>query len=215
MWSIVRLGSLGYPISIGEEEVQHEEPKSLADELFENSLDIAKSALDTCFIRGIKHGTLDPQKYGAYEVQDCAYVDHGSTILKLLAEKAQAHELPHLKEFADKHAQSWQGVAVQMLQMWHLTDPKAVALCDAVKNYQKFEERILDKYQPYYVILSLLPCQKLWTWLGEELKPYANVNNVYSSWINECSQPQAIKAAKEWDKFLEDHKEKLCSVQLR
>ena len=59
----------------------HFKAKNLAEKLFNNSLDIAKSALDTCFIQGIKNGTLDPRDYGAYAVQDSVYISHGKVEL--------------------------------------------------------------------------------------------------------------------------------------
>ena len=93
-----------------------------------------------------------------------------------------------------------------MLQQWHLKDPETVVLCDAAKNYLAFEKRILDNYHPYYTILSLLPCNMLWIWLGRELKPFANANNVYSFWIDEFSKSNNVAAVAAWAKFLEAHK---------
>ena len=59
---------------------KRQDTESLADKLFESSLDVANATLGTEFIQGIKTGTLDPTCYGGYTVQDAVYVHHGRTV---------------------------------------------------------------------------------------------------------------------------------------
>ena len=49
----------------------------LAYEIFDINDDVAKRALETKFIQGIKTGRLDPTEYGGYTVQDAIYCYHG------------------------------------------------------------------------------------------------------------------------------------------
>ena len=87
-----------------------------------------------------------------------------------------------------------------MFQQWHLADPKAVSLGPAAQNYLDYQNRVLAKYSPYYMILSLLPCDMLWEWLGNELKPLSTPSNLYSFWIDENS-----KGNRNWEDFVDAH----------
>ena len=38
--------------------------------------------------------------------------------------------------------------------------------------------------EPIYTALSLLPCERLWPWIGEQIKGSVNTFGVYKAWIH-------------------------------
>ena len=70
-----------------------------------------------------------------------------------------------------------------MLTQWHISDPSNVVLNSAAEAYKNFMEEAFLTLPPYNVIIALLPCDRLWNWLGEKLLPFVSATNSYSFWI--------------------------------
>lgn len=87
-----------------------------------------------------------------------------------------------------------------MFQQWNLAGASAVSLTVAAQNYLDYQNRVLKSFPPYYMIMSLLPCDMLWEWLGKELHPYAGPNNLYSFWITENDT-----GSQTWEDFVDAH----------
>ncbi|XP_062517571.1 uncharacterized protein LOC134192828 [Corticium candelabrum] len=181
---------------------------NFAQELFSESMDLAHEALHTQFIQGIKAGTLDPTVYGGYTVQDAAYVYNGQRWADLFVElnkKAAGKKgLCDLANFAQHEAKSWRSFAQQLLKDWHISEPSAVVLNKAAKDYQKFKEDVFTSYPPYYMIIALLPCDRLWAWLAKTLEPFATKPNLYAFWIT-----GNISTSDHWNNFVNCHASKL------
>ncbi|XP_062518210.1 uncharacterized protein LOC134193393 isoform X2 [Corticium candelabrum] len=176
---------------------------NFAQKLFSESMDLARKALDTQFIQGIKAGTLDPTVYGGYTVQDAAYVYNGADLFVKLNKEAAEQGLCDLANFAQHEAKSWGSFAQQMLKNWHISEPSAVALNIAAKDYQKFKEDVFESSPPYYMIIALLPCNRLWAWLAKTLEPFATESNLYAFWIT-----GNISTNDHWDNFVNHHASK-------
>ena len=91
-----------------------------------------------------------------------------------------------------------------MLKEWHISESSAVALNKAAKDYQKFKEDVFESLPPYYMIIALLPCDRLWAWLAKTLEPFATESNLYAFWIT-----GNISTSDHWNNFVNHHASKL------
>ena len=76
----------------------------LAALLWDESQDLAHAALESDYIQGIRKGTLKPNAYGQYSVQDVAYCHYGLDDWRSAAARA-TH--PAFKTFVEARVKSW------------------------------------------------------------------------------------------------------------
>ncbi len=146
---------------------------------------IAEEALNTDYIQGIKNGSLDPNNYGQYTLQDAVYCAHGQDDYKAIETRAQAAGYSQLGAFAKARFDSYATYDTETFKESHIADASAVAPGDAVQAYIDFEHRIANEWHPIYGLICMIPCDQLWPWLATELKSNAGSENLYSFWITE------------------------------
>ena len=147
--------------------------------------DIAQEALASDYIQGIKNGTLDPNKYGQYTVQDAAYCYNAAADYQTIEERAKNEGHPELSAFAQARLESYQKYNESFLEEWHIASGNAVVPSPAVKTYIDFEHGVAHQLPPIYGVIAMIPCDELWPWLATQLKDDAGPNNLYSFWITE------------------------------
>ena len=154
----------------------------LAAKLWEGSQDLAQAAFESEYIQGIKKGSLDPNLYGQYSVQDVAYCHYGLDDWRCAAARA-IH--PEMKHFAQARIKSWTTYAQETYKAWHIADPKAIRLSAAAQAYADFESEVARTYEPVYAAVVMTPCDRLWSWLAHELASAKMETNLYNFWIEE------------------------------
>ena len=154
----------------------------LSERLWQRSQDLARAALESDYIQGIRQGTLDPNAYGQYSVQDVAYCHHGLDDWRAAAARA-TH--PSVRSFAEARVKSWESYVEDTYAAWHITDPSAVRLGDAAQAYASFESEVATTYDPIYTVVVMTPCDRLWSWLAQQLRADATSSNLYRFWIEE------------------------------
>ena len=177
---------------------------SLSTELWKGSQDLAAKALDSDYIQGIKHGTLNPNYYGQYSVQDTAYLYNGLNDWRTVVARA-TH--PDVKAFAEARVKSWTAYIQETFGAWHIADPTAVKLSPAAQAYVELERDVAHNYAPLYAVVVMLPTESLWYWLATQLKSYAVETNVYSFWINQNAQYGS--AGQRLEQFIDAHVDSL------
>ena len=95
-----------------------------------------------------------------------------------------------------------------MLTQWHISDPSNVVLNSPAEAYKNFMEEAFLTLPPYNVIIALLPCDRLWNWLGEQLLPFVSATNSYSFWIVQ----QNANANNRMSSFVDNTHLSLCFV---
>ncbi len=150
--------------------------------LWDQSQDLARAALESDYIQGIGKGTLKPDAYGQYSVQDVAYCHYGLEDWRAAADRA-THA--GLKTFAEARVKSWVKSTKEIFDAWHIQDPSAVKLCAAAQDYADFESEVARTYDPIYAAVVMTPCDRLWSWLAQQLAPDAVPTNLYTFWIKE------------------------------
>lgn len=157
---------------------------SLSARLWKECEDIAEKALESDFVQGIGMGTLGPDLYGQYTVQDCAYCAYAENDYRDLEQRAVAAGEPVLAAFARARHEGFVKYNQASLPRWHISDVKALALNRAARQYIDHEHHAATRLLPIYGVLAQLPCSQLWPWLANKLKAGSPPNNLYQSWIS-------------------------------
>ena len=111
-------------------------PDAISSRLWAACQDVAEEALQTQFMQGLGNGTLSPDHYGQYTVQDCAYCAAAANDYETLEELATAANEPVLAQFAKAHYTSYEQWVVQTyLPAWHIKEPDALLLNEAAKAF--------------------------------------------------------------------------------
>lgn len=155
--------------------------ESLSTRLWHNAQDLAEAALASDYIQGIQSGLLNPNYYGQYSVQDVVYCHNGVVDWQAVARRAQR---PEVKQFAQARVKSWQAYAAETYGDWHISDPTAVSLSSAAQTYADFESEVCRTYDPLYAVVVMIPCDRLWYWLSNQIKPNGASPNAYQFWID-------------------------------
>ncbi len=160
--------------------------------LWNNNLSIAKKALQTGFIQGIKEGNLDVNDYGSYVVMDAYYCFEAAD--DYLTAAGRASGFPPLQAFLEHKHQSYQNYNEQFSQQWKIGGTSCLLPDQAVLNYSKLEKRCCTEENPIYALIVMLPCEYLWAWLAEQISEFATDSNLYSFWITGNSDPSGAFA---------------------
>ena len=158
---------------------------SISWNLWLKSQDIAKEALASDYVQGIKNGLLHPNQYGQYTVQDAAYCYHAKNDYQTIVNRAVSAGLTPLAAFAEARLESYENYNADFLKDWHISSGEAVLPNPAVKAYIDFESHVANNLDPIYGIIAMIPCDELWPWLATELHSYGTPDNLYSFWIKE------------------------------
>jgi thiaminase (transcriptional activator TenA) len=143
--------------------------------------DIAQEALNTLYIQGIGEGNLNPDDYGQYTIEDCAYCFNAQNEYLITVNRAQADGYPELAAFAQARHDSYVKYTNELFAAWHLENPSALAPGPAAQLYINYEHYIACVAFPIYGVVDMIPCDQLWTWLATQLP--TNPSNIYDFWI--------------------------------
>lgn len=163
---------------------------SLFWKMWEASKPIAETALQTPFIQGIGAGTLDPVRYGSFNVNDAYYCFNGVSDYRTAAQRAVDKGL---KRFIEAKYESYQKYNEAFTQIWHVKDASSIIPSHVCQEYSDFETHIASKEDPIYCLVAMLPCEYLWAWLGERLSP-PKPENLYAPWVKENNDPSGAYA---------------------
>jgi thiaminase (transcriptional activator TenA) len=161
-------------------------PDSLFWKMWSSCTGIAQEALQTPFIQGIKSGTLDPIRYGGFNVNDAYYCFHGAQ--DYLASARRAAD-PTLQMFLNKKHSSYQKYNATFPGIWRIRDCAGIVPFEVCQQYSDFEITVASQEDPIYCLIVMLPCEYLWYWLAVQLgspKP----ENLYASWVTGNDSPK-------------------------
>ena len=153
---------------------------SLFWQMWNACTDIAEAALKTDFVQGIKHGNLNPQTYGAFNISDAYYCFHGAEDYQTAANRA-TH--PVLKAFLQHKHDSYESYNNTFPDTWRVKDGSSIVPTAVCQQYSDFESPVCANEEPIYALVAMLPCEYLWSWLGAQLAGN-EANNLYADWIS-------------------------------
>eukprot|EP00794_Sanderia_malayensis_P012374 gene12374-13647_t len=186
----------------------------LTEWLWNQTKEYHQLALDTPFIQGMKTGTLNPILFGIYNLQDAVYCYNSITCLNLVAKKSTGD----MKTFAENKEKTYKEYTDILFKKWHVLDPPTsvemggwegpyVLLINNVKckfgrGYSKHELSVAESMDPIYSFIAMIPCSRLWPWLGQQLKDFRDLFGVYKEWIDDNLAGNGYRLL---EKFVEDH----------
>lgn len=134
-------------------------------------------------MQGMVRGTLNPNEYGGYMVQDTAYLSHAVKALQLAAKQMELTN-PIFAHFYMLQAEKYNTYYQAMLKTWRLDDVGNVALGPAAKTYVLYQS-VLSQEDPRYLSIAMLPCTMLWPQMARELFGSLEKTSPYGVWFKE------------------------------
>ena len=150
---------------------------------FQKNLQFAQKSLGSSYMQGIKNASLNPDRYGAFMIQDAFYCIEGVKTLEIASLKADRY--PEIKKVIDQVYRFYKDyVDTVILPNWTIKGTDSIEVRNGFKAYCELERKVANEREPIYMLVTLLPCYYLWAWLANQLKEYEN-NNIYGKWIRE------------------------------
>ncbi|KAK3598232.1 hypothetical protein CHS0354_017914 [Potamilus streckersoni] len=172
----------------------------LSEYLWQSTKSQQEDALKSKFIQGLQYGKLDPADFGGYMVQDSVYCYYSKESIDTAAEKATD---PTLKFFLEKRSESYKKYYEELFTTWHIRDPTGIDLSKACADYAALEKNVAETMASLYLVVALIPCSKLWPWLGKQISDPPHNFGVYESWVNSNLDPN-YDGYKKLDKIIDD-----------
>jgi len=171
---------------------------TLAETLWQENQDLAIACLQHPFVQGIGNGSLDKAKFSHYVGQDAFFLEAFARAYSIAAAKAPDwrgfqvfHELAggvlHELTLHEGYAAQW-GV-----------DLRSVQPGPATRRYTDFLLATAWSQTVGVTAVAMLPCMKLYAFLGQALAASGIPNHAYADWIRTYSsaefEPLAVQLA--------------------
>ncbi|GAB4462761.1 MAG: hypothetical protein OHK0037_14200 [Elainellaceae cyanobacterium] len=161
----------------------------LAETLWQENQDLAIACLQHPFVQGIGDGSLDKAKFSGYVGQDAFFLEAFARAYSIAAAKAPDwqgfqvfHELAggvlHELTLHEGYAAQW-GVDLRSVQ------PGA-----ATRRYTDFLLATAWSQTVGVTAVAMLPCMKLYAFLGQELAKSGIPTHAYTDWIRTYSSAE-------------------------
>ena len=134
------------------------------------------------FIEGMVQGTLDPDAFSAFELQDAVYLGKTRIILR---ETATTMTSSH-PSFADmyniqagKYDQHYQA----LLSKKNMQEANSVVMGPVTKQYLEFLTQLSTKKDPRLLAFGVLPCSQSWRFISGQLIGKVDPKSEYKGWF--------------------------------
>ncbi|XP_028254851.1 uncharacterized protein LOC114431500 [Parambassis ranga] len=147
------------------------------DQLWAENQDVADHTLHTPFLQHMQLGDLQADHYVAFMIQDFYYLVQVTDMLKEMSDK----ELPEdLSIFMKDRYDSYKKYADATLQQFSLRSVSDITPGPAIEKYLSDYKGIMEEQDPIFFAVALLPCERLWLWLANQLVETGC--NAYFTW---------------------------------
>ncbi|WP_088890820.1 TenA family protein [Leptolyngbya ohadii] len=180
---------------------------SIAAELWEANQDLAIACLNNAFVQGIGDGSLPKSKFAYYVGQDAFFLEAFARAYSIAAAKApdwQGFGIFHnLAEGVLQELQLHQNYATQWGVNLQDVEPGATT-----RRYTDFLLATAWSQDVGVTTAAMLPCMKLYAFLGQKLAANGIPDHAYSDWIRTYSsnefEPLADQLAALADRYTAD-----------
>jgi len=159
---------------------------SFSQDLFNNatSVTIRNAAKETKFIQGMANGTLDPDDYGGYMVQDAAYCFNAVGAFDFAAQQMQLQGKLEFSLLYRVQSESYKSYNQEFVKTWRLKNTDSVVMGPAAEMYVGYESA-LSRQDAKFLSIAMLPCTMLWPWIAGELIDSVDKKNPYYGWFED------------------------------
>ena len=173
------------------------EGQKLSDYLWEQTDRYQQQALDTNIIHGVREYCLNPSEFGGFMVDDSAFSYEVMKSFQIAAKRSGSNETVH--KFLESEANLWKSSWEFLHDVWHIKKTEGIKVGKAASTYMDHIRNVAITEHPVYTILALIPCIKLWPWLGEQIGSGTKDFGVYTSWVEESFDPSTLDYLKYQD----------------
>ncbi|XP_052074199.1 uncharacterized protein LOC127712047 [Mytilus californianus] len=115
-----------------------------------------------------------------------------------LSVAAKRAEMSPLKIFLEHESSDYKSYYEDLFDKWHIRDGEAIYLGKECQEYVDTVADVASKDDAYYMLVALIPCARLWPWLGQQLTA-AKVCKIvinddfgaYTDWVNSNFNPSS------------------------
>lgn len=159
---------------------------SFSQQLFNNetSVKIRNAAKDSMFIQGMASGTLHPDDYGNYMVQDAAYCFNVVEAFDVAANEIQSQGKPEFALMYRVQSDFYKKYNQEFVKVWQLKSTESIVMGPAAATYVDYES-VLSRQDPRYLAIAMLSGTMLWPWIAGELIDSVDKNSLYYDWFDE------------------------------
>ncbi len=159
-----------------------------ADSLWQADRDLAEACLRHPFVLGLADGALPAARYRAYVAQDAFFLGAFREAYGLAG--ARAADAAGRALYAELAAGVDAELALHRGQAERLgLDLAAVTPTDATLAYVEFLLATAALRPEPYTAAAMLPCLRLYAWLGESLAPKLDPRSPYADWVRTYADP--------------------------
>lgn len=153
----------------------------LSEYLWQQTTKERQSALNSTVIQGMVSGTLNPSSFGAYMVQDVVYLYNSQRLIDIAASRMKDQMY---RELLKDMSETYKELYEYLLDKWQIKYPSGVRLGRASSKYLHHLYDMAANFDTGYFITAMIPCYKLWPWLGNQIGATQNSFGVYTEWVN-------------------------------
>lgn len=177
---------------------------TLAETLWNQNQDLAIACLEDAFVQGIGDGSLPRQKFAYYVGQDAFFLEAFARAYSVAAAKApdwQAFTVFHqLAGGVLEELKLHQSYAAQ----WDV-DLRQVEPGMATQRYVDFLLATAWGQESGVTATAMLPCMKLYAFLGQKLAASGIPSHAYTDWIRTYSGPDFAPLVKQLENLAQQY----------
>lgn len=175
---------------------------TVASELWQANQDLAQACLKHPFVQGIGDGTLERQKFAYYVGQDAFFLEAFARAYSVVAAKS-----PDWEGFGIFHNLA-AGVLAELrlhedfAATWEV-NLRAVQPQPATRRYTDFLLATAWGSDVGLTTVAMLPCMRLYAFLGQQLAFGGVPNHKYADWIYTYNSPEFEQLAQQLETLAE------------
>lgn len=170
--------------------------------LWEANADLAQACLEDPFIQGLVDGRLDPAAFRRYVAQDAFFLQAFLRAYALAAAKSEALDairtfqrlLAGVLDELELHSRYAAALGIDLTQIQPLP---------AARAYTDFLLRTAWSAGVDEIVAAMVPCMRLYAWLGQRLVLSWYEGHPYGEWIQTYSSPAFETLARELETLLD------------
>ena len=160
---------------------------TFSEELWAANEDIYRAILRHPFLRGLQDGSLDPDIFAFYIVQDARYLEAFATALRATAAKAPRAEWARLLTADAEDSLQQERRLHDQVFAEHGIAPDAAAAMESTPDAFAYTSYLIAtaSSRPFEeAVTALLPCYWIYWEVGKALQAQGSPNARYQSWID-------------------------------
>ncbi|KJH70067.1 TenA family protein [Aliterella atlantica] len=175
---------------------------TISSQLWQANLDLVQACLEHPFVQGIAKGTLERKKFAYYVGQDAFFLEAFAR-----AYSASAAKSPDWEGFGIFHDLATGVLAELRLHedfaaTWSV-DLRTIQPQAATRRYTDFLLATAWSSDVGITTVAMLPCMRLYAFLGQQLAATGVPDHEYSNWIYTYNSPEFEKLAQQLEALAE------------